>query len=213
MKSKTFVEPRWLAAVFFGMVYLVGGGGGAIFFAALWISDLARFGLGDTVLTVLIEILCLVIGVTILLSSVPLYVLYLLPKSFSLLTVSQQKIIWRCPFYPSVKMRIEDCEYVSVEDMADHNMAMPVIRGDEIAYIYLSDKPFPDKYKHKADIVRRKKGTITFAYSDKLCQELISVLPKEKTGCLVSFYNRMQAADRVNKLKKKNKKKGKSKKK
>lgn len=210
MKSKTFVEPRWLAALFFGMVFLIGGGGGAIFLAILFVYQLVRFGLGDAGI---IRIFSFVIGETILLSIVALYVLYLLPKSFSLLTVSQQKIIWRCPFYPSVKMRIEDCEYVSVEDMADHNRAMPVIRGDEIAYIYLSDKPFPDKYKHKADIVRRKKGTITFAYSDKLCQELISVLPKEKTGCLVSFYNRMQAADRVNKLKQQNKKKRKSKKK
>ena len=95
--------------------------------------------------------------------------------------------------------------------MADHNRAMPVIRGDEIAYIYLSNKPFPDKYKHKADIVRRKKGTITFAYSDALCQELISFLPEDKTKCLVSFYNRMQAADRANKVKQQNKKKRKSK--
>jgi hypothetical protein len=104
-----------------------------------------------------------------------------------------------------------DCEYVSVEDMADHNRAMPVIRGDEIAYIYISNKPFSNKYKHKADIVRRKKGTITFAYSDALCQELISFLPEDKTKCLVSFYNRMQAADRANKVKQQNKKKRKSK--
>ena len=152
------------------------------------------------------NVFLLIFGEAMFIYSMLLYVLFLLPKSFSLLSVSSEKIIWRCPFYRSVKVKIEDCEYVSIEDMAYHNRGIPAIRGDEIAYIYLSNKPFPDKYKHKADIIRRKKGTITFAYSDKLCQELISVLPEDKTKNLVSFYNRMQASDRINKLNQKKKK-------
>ncbi len=205
MKSKTFVEPRWVAAIFFGLIFFIGCG---CIFALMMIAIIfCRNELGLDGL--LAGIFCVVMSILGML----LYVLFLLPKSFSLLSVSSEKIIWRCPFYRSVKVKIEDCEYVSIEDMADHNRAMPVIRGDEIAYIYLSNKPFPDKYKHKADIVRRKKGTITFAYSDELCQELISILPEDKTKHLVSFYNRMQATDRVNKLKQQNKKKRKSKKK
>lgn len=205
MKSKTFVEPRWVAAIFFGLIFFIGCG---CIFALMMIAIIfCRNELGLDGL--LAGIFCVVMSILGML----LYVLFLLPKSFSLLSVSSEKIIWRCPFYRSVKVKIEDCEYVSIEDMADHNRAMPVIRGDEIAYIYLSNKPFPDKYKHKADIVRRKKGTITFAYSDELCQELISILPENKTKHLVSFYNRMQAADRVNKLKQQNNKKRKLKKK
>ena len=199
MKSKTFVEPRWVAAIFFGLIFFIGCG---CIFALMMIAIIfCRNELGLDGL--LAGIFCVVMSILGML----LYVLFLLPKSFSLLSVSSEKIIWRCPFYRSVKVKIEDCEYVSIEDMADHNRAMPVRRGDEIAYIYLSNKPFPDKYKHKADIVRRKKGTITFAYSDELCQELISILPEDKTKHLVSFYNRMQAADRVNKLKQQNNKK------
>ena len=152
------------------------------------------------------NVFLLIFGEAMFIYSMLLYVLFLLPKSFSLLSVSSEKIIWRCPFYRTVKMSITDCEYVTVEDMAYHNRAMPVIRGDEIAYIYLSNQPFPNKYKHKADSVRRKKGTITFAYSDKLCQELISILPEDKTKYLISFYNRMQVADRVNKRKQQKKK-------
>jgi len=205
MKSKTFVDPRWLAAIFFGMVFFIGGIGTLGFgiwglFLLLNAFTISHFAL--VVFTIVLSIFAIL-----------MYVLFWLPKTFSLLTVSSKKLVWRCPFYRTVKMSIADCEYVTVEDMADHNRAMPIIRGDEIAYIYLSNKPFPDKYKHKADIVRRKKGTITFAYSDKLCQELISILPEDKTKYLVSFYNRMQAADRANKLKQQNKKIRKSKKK
>ena len=205
MKSKTFVEPRWLAAIFFGLIFLLGGVASLIFFGTGIILHHAEGGL--------FVIFLAAFGIIMGLFSILLYIFFWLPKTFSLLTVSSQKIVWRCPFYRTVKMSVADCEYVSVEDMADHNRAMPVIRGDEIVYIYISNKPFPDKYKHKADIVRRKKGTITFAYSDELCQELISILPEDKTKHLISFYNRMQSADRVNKLKQQNKKKRKSKKK
>ena len=198
MKSKTFVEPRWLAAIFFGLIFLVLGGFALIFFSTGIIIHYAEGGL--------IVIFLGVFGLIMSVFGILMYLLFLLPKSFSLLSVSSKKIIWRCPLYRSVKIGIEDCEYVSIEDMAYHNRGIPVIRGDEIAYIYLSNKPFPDKYKHKADIIRRKKGTITFAYSDKLCQELISVLPEDKTKNLVSFYNRMQASDRINKLNQKKKK-------
>ena len=205
MKSKTFVDPRWLATIFFGIIFFVGCGCIVVLVMiaiALYHNELGIDGLIASMFAVIISIL-----------GILMYVLFWLPKTFSLLTVYSKKLVWRCPFYRTVKLKIEDCEYVTIEDMADHNRAMPVIRGDEIAYIYLSNKPFPDKYKHKADIVRRKKGTITFAYSDELCQELISILPEDKTKYLVSFYNRMQAADRANKLKQQNKKKRKSKKK
>lgn len=205
MKSKTFVEPKWLAAIFFGLIFFIGCGCMFVLMmvAIIFYSDELGFG------GLLAGIFCIIISILGMLH----YVLNMLPKTFSLISISSHKIVWRCPFYRTVEMSVVDCEYVSIEDMADHNRAMPVIRGDEIAYIYLSNKPFPDKYKHKADIVRRKKGTITFAYSDELCQELISILPEDKTKHLVSFYNRMQAADRENKLKQQNKKKRKSKKK
>ena len=202
MKSKTFVEPRWVAAIFFGIVFFVGG---------IVMLSFGIFGFFLNEFTIIIFGLAVFI-IVLSIFSILLYVLYLLPKTFSLLNVSSKKIVWLCPFYRSVKMKLPDCEYLGVEDMADHNIAMPVIRGDEIAYIYLSTQPLPEIYRHKIDTARCKKGFIKFAYSDKLCQELISILPEEKTGALVSFYNRMQAADRANKLKQK-KKKRKSKKK
>ena len=197
MKSKTFVEPRWPAAIFFGLFCILGGLAMGFFGA---VGILMHYAEGGWVV-----ILGGVFMIAMSIYTILIYVLFILPKAFSLLTVTSEKLVWRCPFYRTVKMRIDDCKYVTIEDMAHHNRAMPIIRGDEIAYIYLSNQPFPDKYKHKADVVRRKKGTIIFAYSDKLCQKLISILPENKTKYLISFYNRMQANDRVMKRKKRKK--------
>ena len=134
-------------------------------------------------------------------------------KMLSYLTVNSSKITWRCIFSCTVCIKADECAYVGIADFAEHNRGLPIIRGDEISYIYLSTEPLPEKYRHKIDTAKCKKGFIKFAYSDKLCQELISILPKDKTNYLISFYNRMQAADRANKLKQQNKKKRKSKKK
>ena len=130
------------------------------------------------------------------------------------LTVKGNKIIWRCPLHITRTLRADECEYVGIDDFAGSNRGMPVIRGDEISYIYLSQEPLPEKYHHNISDARCKKGFIKFAYSDKLCQELIRVLPAEKTGYLIAFYNRMQASDRAierDKQRKKRKRKNKNK--
>ncbi len=204
MKPKTFVEPRWIAAIIFGVFFCGLGGFIAISYVVVMIMHYT-----EDISVIPMCMFAIAMGV----SSIGAYIGFLLPKSFSLLTVSSTKIVWRCPFYRSVKLKIEDCIYVSVEDMAEHNIAMPVIRGDEIAYIYLGNVPFPEKYKHKADAMRRKKGMITFAYSDALCEKLMAVLPEEKTRGLASFYNRMQAADKINQIKQQQAKRRKNKKK
>ena len=193
MKSKTFVEPRWLAAIIFGAIFLLGGACLLLFSVIGMMSHYDEGGLG----VILLGVFGVIMGV----GAIGLFIFYLLPKSFSLITVYPTKIVWRCPLYRRVEMSIDDCKYVLVEDMEYNNRAMPVIRGDEIAYIYLSNEPYPKQYRHKADEIRRKKGVITFAYSDMLCKELISVLPSEKTTYLVAFYNHMQASDKVNRLK------------
>ena len=198
MKSDRFIEPRWLAAILGGIFFFLGGIAEIILFTILAM----KYYNGASFQGTISFIICFILAIT----SVSFYLIFILPKCFSVLTISTDKIIWRCPFYRSVKMKIEECQYVGVEDMAAHNRVMPVIRGDETAYIYLSSSPFPEKYKHKADSVRRKKGLITFAYSDRLCEELVHILPKEKTSYLVSFYNRMQLADKAIELAQKKKK-------
>ena len=137
-----------------------------------------------------------------------------LPQYATVLTISGDHIIWRCPFYKTIELDSTMCKYVMVENSYSQlkgfqkELLLNHGRGDEFQYIYASLYPFPQKYKGKAAAIRSRQGQITFAYSDELCQHLIEILPENKSGLLISFYNRMQAVD-----KEKNAKKRKSKKK
>lgn len=122
--------------------------------------------------------------------------LSLASRAFSVLSIRKNKIMWRCFPFKSVKLNVEDCLYVNIEDMAEHNKGYVPYRGDENSYIYLSSTPLAEKYKHKIDSARCQKGFIKFAYSDKLCLALMEWLPPEKRGNLRAFYNRMQEQDR-----------------
>lgn len=128
-------------------------------------------------------------------------------KTMSWITVTENQIIWRCPLHRTVRMKLDDCVYIGVDDMADHNKTMPVVRGDELTYIYFLSEPFPPKYRHKIDSLKCKKGSIKFAYSDKLCEQLMCVFPKERIKNVLTFYDLMQARDRMWKQKEKRRRK------
>ena len=138
------------------------------------------------------------------------------PKSLqqyaSTLTILENGIIWKCPLHKKIKLQFSECIYVGVEDSyANLKGAYSGIlkqhgRGDEFCFIYLSSKPYPLKYKHKASSALCNKDFIKFAYSDVLCKKLIESLPHNKTGYLVSFYNSLQLADQKKAKEKKDKK-------
>ena len=104
------------------------------------------------------------------------------------------------------------CKYVMVENSYSQfkgfqkELLLNHGRGDEFQYIYVSLYPLPQKYKGKAATIRSCQGQITFAYSDELCQHLIKILPENKSGLLISFYNRMQAVDKEKNIKKQKRK-------
>ncbi len=133
----------------------------------------------------------------------------------SMLVVSKDKIVWKNPGARSVKLRVDECQYVGISDCteiksvsyaAPHSLFLR--RGDELSLIYISDHPMPIEYYHKLSGDKSKDGFICFVYSDKLCKALIEVLPEEKTAVLKAFYDRMQEADiRLAKEKEKYKKK------
>ena len=211
MKRKRYIEPLWPLSIFLG-VLLVG------FFLGLAFTIYLIFSQDGYVLTSYIGF---AIVLFMYLACVTWFII-ILPRIVSTLIVKNNCIIWHCPFRKKIKMSVKDCEYVGLEDSSQYvyfryrtqaAVYDALSRGDEMVYIYLSKTPFPKKYAHKAAAAPCKEGFIKFAYSDALCQELIEILPKGKTNALVAFYNRMQAADRVNKLKQQNKKKRKSKKK
>lgn len=131
-------------------------------------------------------------------------------KLMPFLTVKKDEIVWWCPLYLPVKMKIEDCRYVGIADFAENNRGP--FSGALISYIYLSDKPLSPEYLHKIDTVRCKKGFIKFAYDPALCKYLGEILPGQQGQIMRGYYSYMQATY-FNPPARPNKSKGKKKKK
>lgn len=123
-------------------------------------------------------------------------------QTASMLMVSKNKIVWKNLTKKNVKLRIDECKYVGINDCTQlpkvsyaPSSSFFLRRGDELSLIYISDHPMPREYYHKLSADKCKDGFICFVYSDKLCNALIKVLPEEKTAVLKAFYERMQEAD------------------
>ena len=126
---------------------------------------------------------------------------------FRRLYVYEKKVVLRCFLRKTITLTIEDCKYIGVDDYSLLNRVLPVSRGDEVSYIYLSEKPYPQKYRGKITALKSKKGFIKFRYSDTLAEALLEILPDNKDYMLKSFYGRMKANDSFAKAKKQKKKK------
>lgn len=111
------------------------------------------------------------------------------------LTLKGETIIWKCPFHKNQKVNVTECLYVTVEDMNDH-YKLPLVRGDEASFIWLSNQPFPSQFKHKADNVKCKSGSIIFPYSNKVAEALVEILPKDRTNQLHAFYYQIKWRER-----------------
>lgn len=133
---------------------------------------------------------------------------YFYDIAFGRLCVYEDKVVLRRFLRRPRVMTIESCKYIGVDDYSLLNRGLPISRGDEISYVYLSEQPYPQKYRGKISMLKNKKGFIKFHYSDKLAEALFAVLPDEKTCLLRSFYGKMKANDSlVQAEKRKNKKK------
>ncbi len=192
MTKKRFIEPGWALILILTCIMLIPSFGLMIFIT--WQSFYLYM-----ILFILLEIFLLKLAC---------------PACCAILTIKEGCIVWKCPLHKTLTIAIEDCKYVGVED-SSANMRVSysqqlVIdaygRSDFFAYIYLSDKPYPEKYRHKASTAPCKKGFIKFSYSDELCEALCEILPKEKVGPLKAFYVRMQMEDEAKRREKEKKK-------
>ncbi len=121
----------------------------------------------------------------------------ILERLASWLTIKEDAIVWHCPLYRSIKMNKDECIHIGIDDMNDHRGGVPILRGDEYAFIYISTTPLPDKYHHKIDTAKCKKGFIRMPYSDKLAKALVEWLPKEKSNQVRAFHCKMQANSQI----------------
>ena len=120
-----------------------------------------------------------------------------LDRAFGRLLVYPDRIVYKCIFRIRKELTIEECRYVGVEDYQLLNRGIPVIRGDEVSFVYFSILPYPQKYKGKISCLKNKKGFIKISYSDRLAEELFNVFPEEKCTLVRIFHAQMQENDRA----------------
>ena len=126
----------------------------------------------------------------------------ILDRAFGRLLMYDDRIVYRCPLRITRKIAKDECNYIGIEDYQALNRGFPIVRGDEISFIYFSNTPYPEKYKNKISLLKNEKSFIKFSYSDGLAIAVIEEFPKEKCYLVKAFYNRMQANDRIIKRKK-----------
>ena len=207
MKPKVFREPLWpiLMPV---CLLLMGGSSVFIWGAVLMVEGVCRElqnpGSSEVVEWIIAAVIFVAFAIFIFMCGNNHYFYDI---AFGRLCVYEDKVALRRFLRKSRTMKIEDCKYVGVDDYSLLNKALPICRGDEISYVYLSEQPYPKKYRGKISMLKNKKGFIKFHYSDELAEALFEVLPDEKTYLLKCFYNQMKLNDRLTKAKKRKTKK------
>ena len=187
MKSKHYYSPIILA----GILSLLLFGSGFLFFLGMAIWAIVLYTNGEGNLPELI------FGGTFFLLFSVLCVWCAKKLNFrtlTRLTIKGSQIIWKCPLYTTRKISADEIVYAEIVDMNDH-YRLPLLRGDETSFIWLSDHPFPEEYAHKADCVKSKSRYIIFPYTDKVALAISEILPQNKTGRILAFYHRMQQND------------------
>ena len=201
MKPKVFRDAVWGFFVFVEAFYFI-----------LWsicsymLIQAIILYINDFTLVEFGEFLLFFSGITIGALWFPLSEL-ILPRAFGRLLIYEDKVVYRCPFRRKRTLKLEECEHIGVENYAKLNRGMPVVRGDEISFIYFSKKPYPEEFSGKITALKNSKDFIKISYTDKLAEALFEILPDNKDYLIRSFYGKMKANDRLAKIKKRNKKK------
>ena len=96
------------------------------------------------------------------------------PSSFGRLILTEDAVIWRCPFLHSRKIAKDACSYVGIKEaMVEQKKGKWVSTG--LPWVYFSTQPFP--VKKNISQLRTRKNFIKFPLSFSLCQSLGEWLP------------------------------------
>lgn len=119
-------------------------------------------------------------------------------RCFGKLRVDQEKIVFSGFLIIPIKLDVAECQYIGIDGFSDGIVER---NGNHITFNYVNSKhiilyfsvaPYPDEFKGKADLLRCKKGFIKFRYTDELCEQIISLFPRNKTTQLMGYYNMRQ---------------------
>lgn len=101
-------------------------------------------------------------------------------KFFSTLEITEDRVIWRCPFRKKQSMLLDDC--VVIGACREH-----VNNGIPSECIYISDTKMPMIATDLRGSLKRSPHLIKYAYSDKLCDYLICKIPDKRTRTLGAY--------------------------
>lgn len=126
------------------------------------------------------------LGLILLFSGVLIINFAFLESFFATLEITDNRVIWRCPFRKTQRMLLNDC--VVIGACREHTKkGIP----SECIYFSTAEMPMIDTDLHGA--LKRSDCLIKYAYSDKLCDYLIQKIPNKRTRALGAYRCRRKA--------------------
>lgn len=96
-------------------------------------------------------------------------------RCFGRLVVTEDEIVWKCPFMRTVRLQKAEIRYVGI-DYRWPGLAQKAVTPVDMAYF--STTPYPQECRNKNYLLRNKKGFIKFPASEKLCRHMSAWLPE-----------------------------------
>ncbi len=123
---------------------------------------------------------CFLVGAVLLIFGSTLTHIAFWEKFFATLEITEDKIIWKCPFRKTQSMSLDDC--VVIGACREH-----VKNGIRSECIYISDIAMPTIDTDLRGGLKRSRHLIKYVYSDKLCDYLIRKVPDKRTRTLGAY--------------------------
>lgn len=96
-------------------------------------------------------------------------------RCFGCLVVTEDEIVWKCPFMRTVRLRKTEIRYTGI-DYRWPGSARKAVTPVDMAYF--STKSYPQECRNKSYLLRNKKGFIKFPAGEKLCRYMSEWLPE-----------------------------------
>lgn len=96
-------------------------------------------------------------------------------RCFGRLVVTEDEIVWKCPFMRTVRLQKAEIRYVGI-DYRWPGLAQKAVTPVDMAYF--STTPYPQECRNKNYLLRNKQGFIKFPASEKLCRHMSAWLPE-----------------------------------
>lgn len=114
-------------------------------------------------------------------------------RCFGHLVVTEDEIIWKCPFMRTVRLKKAEIRYTGI----DYRWPGPARKAvTPVDMAYFSTTPYPQECRNKSYLLRNKEGFIKFPASEKLCRHMSEWLPEPYERVFAAASNGYEAQRR-----------------